>query len=244
MKYIAKMTKNGNIKIGNTMWSWNKLAGSGEISGCKGTCGVHCTGCYNKDNPKKSPCYVFKSYVQYGWENSTVVKAHIRNTNIMRNDINKAFEDINEQIRRAKIKPSAIRIHASGELEEEIELKKWIETAKSFPNIPFYIYTKAYELVDSVLSDIKNKNEYLPKNFFINISVWHKEGVDLYNKWKELDGIRCFVYDDGYDYNKDLKIDCYCPAYDKNGKLSHDLTCDKCKICFQNKAKVCGCYSH
>ena len=50
--------------------------------------------------------------------------------------------------------------------------------------------------------------------------------------------------DDGYDYSKKLKIDCYCPAYDKSGKLSHDLTCDKCKICFQKKAKVCGCYSH
>ena len=44
MEYIARMTKNGNIKIGQTMWSWNKLAGSGEIAGCKGTCGKHCNG--------------------------------------------------------------------------------------------------------------------------------------------------------------------------------------------------------
>ena len=68
--------------------------------------------------------------------------------------------------------------------------------------------------------------------------------ADTYNKWKHLDCIRAFVYDDGYDYSKLLKIDCYCPAYDKSGKLSHELTCDKCKICFQKKAKVCGCYSH
>ena len=39
MEYTARFVKNGNIKIGNTMWSWNKLAGNGEIAGCKGSCG-------------------------------------------------------------------------------------------------------------------------------------------------------------------------------------------------------------
>ena len=84
----------------------------------------------------------------------------------------------------------------------------------------------------------------MPSNMFINVSIWHENGIDTYNKWKHLDCIRAFVYDDGYDYGDKLKINCYCPAYDKNGKLHHDLTCDKCKICFQSKAKVCGCYNH
>ena len=48
--------------------------------------------------------------------------------------------------------------------------------------------------------------------------------------------------------NRDAQWYCQCdcgnPNYDKNGKLSHELTCDKCKICFQKKAKVCGCYDH
>ena len=242
MEYVARMVKNGNIKIGNTMWSWNKLAGSGVIAGCKGTCGEHCVGCYNADNPRKSPCYVFKSYNLYGWDHSSIVKGHIRNTNIMRSDINKAFNDIRLQLKRAKKKPSAVRIHASGEIESTQELMKWIETAVMSPDTPFYVYTKAYEILDEVLSSI-NTN-MIPKNFFINISIWHDEGIDMYLKWKCLDCIRAFVYDDGYDYSKRLKINCYCPAYDKNGKLHHDLTCDRCKICFQRKAKVCGCYSH
>ena len=242
MEYVARMVKNGNIKIGQTMWSWNKLAGSGEIAGCKGTCGEHCSGCYNAENPRKSPCYVFKSYVMRGWDTSSVVKGHVRNTNIMRNDINHAFSDIRLQLARAKKRPSAIRIHASGELESAQELREWIKTAEMFPEIPFYVYTKAYEILDEVLSEMSN--DTMPSNMFINVSIWHENGIDVYNKWKHLNCIRAFVYDDGYEYGDKLKIDCYCPAYDKNGKLHHDLTCDKCKICFQRKAKVCGCYNH
>ena len=242
MEYVARMVKNGNIKIGDTMWSWNKLAGSGEIAGCKGTCGEHCHGCYNADDPRKSPCYVFKSYNIYGWDNSTVVMGHVRNTNIMRRDIDYAFNDIRLQLLRARKKPSAVRIHAAGELETANELRKWIETAAMFSFSPFYVYTKAYDILDEVLSELDNDS--IPDNFFINVSVWHENGIDTYNKWKHLDCVRAFVYDDGYDYGDKIKIDCHCPAYDKNGKLSHELTCDKCGICFQKKAKVCGCYDH
>ena len=238
MSYTAKLVKNGNIKIGHTMWSWNKLAGAGIISDCKGTCGKHCKGCYDPDNPRKSPCYVFKSYVQYGWDNGTVVKAHIRNTNIMRENPSKAFAEIEQQIKRAKKKPSAIRIHASGELETAKELRYWIILADEFPDIMFYLYTKNYKVVDEVLK----RDQKLPKNFFINISIWHENGVKFYNKWKQLKNIRAFVYDDGVDLK--VKPDCYCPAYDKNGKLHHETTCDKCKICFQDKAKICACYAH
>lgn len=240
MEYTARFVKNGNIKIGNTMWSWNKLAGKGEIAGCKGTCGEHCNGCYNIEDPRKSPCYVFKSYNIYGWDHSSVVKGHVRNTKVMRENIDKAFNDIRLQLKRAKKKPSAVRIHAAGELETVHELRGWIETAKMTPDIPFYIYTKAYEVLDEVLSTM----DVIPQNFFINVSIWHENGISLYNKWRHLDCIRAFVYDDGYDYSELIKMDCYCPAYDKNGKLSHELTCDKCRICFQKKAKVCGCYSH
>lgn len=242
MAYDAKFVKKGNIKVGD-MWTFNKLAGNGVIGGCKGTCGEHCQGCYNKDNPKKSPCYVFKSYVQYKWEEGTPVKAHIRNTNAIRNNINKAFEDLNFQLKRARKKPIAVRIHTSGEIETAKELSKWIETAINNPDTPFYVYTKAYEILDEVLSN--RKNNEIPKNLFINISIWHEHGIEAYNKWKHLNTIRAFVYDDKtYDYSKDLNIKFYCPAYTKEGKLKHDLTCDKCTVCFSTRNKICGCYSH
>ena len=236
MSYSATFVKSGNIKIGN-MYAFNKLAGGGKIAGCKGTCTGNCDGCYNKKNPKKSACYVFKSYVQYGWDKSTVVKSHIKNTKAIRNDINQAFKDLDLQLKRAKKKPSTIRIHSAGELEKKEELIQWITLAKKYEKIKFYLYTKAYAIVDEVLNDME-----LPKNFFINISVWHDRGVDVYKKYIDNSQVRAFVYDDGYDYN--LKIDCYCPAYDKDGKLHHDITCDKCGICFGSKARVCACYSH
>ena len=252
--YEARFNKSGNIKIGQ-IWSFNKLAGSGIINNCKGTCS-NCSGCYNEKNPKKSSCYVFKAYNRYGWENSSVVKGHIRNTNIIRNDISKAFTDIENQLKRARNKPGVVRIHSSGELESIEELCLWNSTAAKFPDIKFYIYTKMYDLIE-------NEKFYknISDNFFVNISVWHHNGIDTLNMMnnenknknikniENIENIRAFIYDDGtYDYEKEenLKINCYCPAYNKAGKMNHNVTCDKCGICFSNKEnnKICGCYSH
>lgn len=239
----AQWTKNGNLKLGESIWSFNTLAGCGLINGTKGTCKKeYCTGCYNAEDPKKSNCYVFKSYARYGWDHSSVVKGHIRNTEAMRTDLTKAFEDLNKQIQRARKKPTSCRIHSSGEIETADELKGWMNIATKNPTIPFYVYTKAYDVVDEVLGKEKLT---IPSNFFLNISIWHTNGISCYLKYKTLDNVRAFVYDDGYDYTKEgLKINCHCPAYDKNGKMNHDYTCDKCGICYNKKAKICGCYDH
>lgn len=242
--YEAKFNKNGNIKVGGNIWTFNKLAGSGVLNGCKGTCGKYCTGCYNEKNPKKSSCYVFNSYVHYGWEKSTVMNSHIRNTNIMRSDINKAFKDIRQQLKRAKKKPTAVRIHSSGEIETKEELLKWFDVANENPSIPFYVYTKAYDVLDEVMLLYKIKKLEIPKNFFINISIWHEVGKKCYDTWKSNPQIRAFVYHDGYDYGENLKMDIMCPAYNSKGKMDHRFTCDTCKICYQEKHKVCGCYDH
>lgn len=238
MNYTAKFNKKGNIKLGPTIWTFNKLAGSGTLGGIKGTCGSHCTGCYNIKDPSKSPCYVFKSYAMYGWEKSTVVKSHVRNTIIMRTNMKKAFEDLRLQIKRAKIKPTAVRIHASGEIESAQELHEWAITAAMFPKIPFYIYTKNYEELDKFLSS----KIATPKNFFINISIWHEEGIKTYNKWKHIPIIKAFVYCDDYKYL--FNLDCYCPAYNDKGKMNHDIPCQKCKKCFKPGTKIIGCKSH
>ena len=238
MSYECRFNKDGNIKIGN-MWSFNKLAGAGEIGGCKGTCSKYCTGCYNQENPKKSSCYVFNSYVRYGWDKSSVVKGHIRNTIALRKSVRKAFEDLHLQIKRAKKKPTAIRIHSSGEIETAEELIAWLEEASKWSEIPFYVYTKAYDILDEVLS-----THEVPDNFYINISIWHEVGIECYNKWKHLNNVRAFVYKDDYTYPEELKINAMCPAYDAKGKMNHNFTCDKCTICFSKNAKVCGCYDH
>lgn len=243
MPYEFKFNKDGNIKLGGKIWSANKLAGAGYLNGCKGTCGEHCKGCYNPDDPKKSDCYVFSSYRHYGWEKSTVVAGHIRNTNVMRNDINKAFDDINKQVTRARKKPDAIRIHSSGEFESVMEIIMWDKTARANPGTPFYVYTKAYDLVDAYFFYLAINNTDMPQNFWMNISVWHDIGIDCYNRHKNCRQIRAFVYDDGYDYG-DFKFDCHCPAYKENGKMDHAKTCSACKICYQSKCKICACHDH
>ena len=242
--YSAKFVKNGNTKLGKTIWSFNKLAGRGEIGGCKGSCGRYCAGCYNADNPKKSDCYVFKEYARHGWENATSVKSHIKNTQAMRKNMDKVFDDLDLQIKRARNKPSAIRIHASGEFEGVPEIEKWLDLAKKHPDIPFYAYSKAGDLL---IQFYRIHEKDIPDNFFINVSVWHMSGLHDYMYFlKNYKNVRAFVYmdDSGFKYPADFKIQAHCPAYNQKGKLDHNFTCDKCKICFSDKAKVCGCWSH
>lgn len=233
---------NGNIKVGD-MLTFNKLAGNNTLNGCKGSCGAHCKGCWDSENWQKSPCYVAKSYVQY---KDRVINSHIANTVAMRADPWAAVKELNSQLRRKRnFKP--VRQHSSGELESVEELKAWMWLASQNPKRQFYVYTKAYEIVDAVLTELGNA---VPKNYYINISIWHEHGIDMYNKWKHLSTVRAYAYDDGtYDYKANgLEINGHCPAYrkDKNGnvKLYHDLTCDKCKLCFQDKNKALTCLSH
>lgn len=249
MENKGKFT-NGNIKVGN-MLTWNKLAGAGELMGCKGSCGEYCCGCYNAENPMKSDCYVFKSYNLYG---ESVIQSHINNTEAMREDLEGTFKRLDENLsRRHKVKP--IRIHASGEFESVEEIVGWMKLAKKHEKFPFYVYSKAFPLMEEALKEMEG--EGYPTNFFINVSIWHESGIDFYKKYSHLPFIRAFAYDDGYDYESHgLKIPTYCPAYRKEVKvrkdgsiservvLKHDLTCDKCKLCFSNNNKVVGCLSH
>jgi hypothetical protein len=48
---------------------------------------------------------------------------------------------INE-IKRKRVKPVAIRIHATGDFYSQSYLNKWIEIAAALPSVDFYAYTK------------------------------------------------------------------------------------------------------
>ncbi len=227
----ARLSK-GNIKLG-VMLTFSKLMGNdvyntsyGEV---KGSCGHYCEGC-------KGSCYVKKSY-RY----PSVKNGHARNTLAMREDIDKAFESIREQIKRMKKPSEIVRINQSGEIESTIELAKWIETAREFPNQQYYLYTKNF---DALFSVVNNPYIEIPNNITILISIWHEYGIKEYMLIKHLPFIKAFVYMDGYDYTKhDLKIETKCKAYE-GGKLNHEITCDKCRKCFNRLFKVIGCDDH
>lgn len=230
-----KYMTNGNIKVGK-MWTFNKLAGNSVFMGCKGTCSKYCKGCWNTEDPLKSNCYVAHSYGVY---KKTTIPSYVRNTVMMREHMDELFEAIQGQILRARYK-RPIRIHASGEFENTSEILWWFKIAQDNPDVPVYVYTKAYDLINRVLRVHK-----IPANMWINISIWHENGIKCYNKWKHLNNIRAFVYDDGYDYKKHgLDVNIHCPAYNNKGKMNHDQTCADCKWCFENKYKVVGCFDH
>ncbi len=232
----AKFNRGKNIKMGDGIDSWSTLFGDDEYyipeldTIVKGTCGNHCKGC-------KGKCYVRKSY-RY----KTVKLSHARNTLAMRNDIEKCYTDLYNQIKRARKPFYIIRVDQSGEIENNMQFGMFCKLAKAFPKVKFYIYTKAYDIIIPYLL-----NGFVPENFTVLVSVWHEYGIEEYKSVAHLENVKAFVYMDGFDYAAHgLEVQTMCNAYDENGKMDHNITCDKCKKCFNRLAncKVIGCYDH
>lgn len=224
----------GNIKLGN-MGSFSKLFGNHSIStpygDMIGTCGNHCSGC-------EKECYVKKSY-RY----DSVIKNHAKNTLAFRTDLKRAFSDLHLQLTRKRKPFDVIRINQSGEIETTEELISWVELARHHNESHFYIYTKNYIAVFETISEIGPEN--MPDNFTILISIWHEIGINEYKLLSKYSFIKAFVYLDGFDYSVyDIIPETGCHAYNEKGKLDHNITCDKCRKCFNRMHKVIGCNAH
>lgn len=232
-----KIIGGGNIKLGNNplFGSWSTMKGGddeiryvnkyeGYCSGTCGECAKHCS----------KSCYVNVSY-RYG----SVIQRHAVNAVYIKEDLKKTFEILDDQLSRKKEKFQIIRINQSGELTGYKELKAWVDLAIKHPETVFYVYTKNYKAVKKL---IDSKLE-VPNTFTILISIWHKQGVKEFDKWKHLPYIKAFVYDDGEMY---VTPQTYCKAYDDKGKLNHDISCEKCRKCFNrnNNHKIIACKDH
>lgn len=232
--YDARFNKGGNVKLGG-LWSWSTLYSDKFFyveklgKSIQGTCGNNCDVC-------KEKCYVRKSY-RY----PSVVYSHARNTEMLRNDIQKTFDDLNKQITRARKKPIAIRLNQSGEIENKTQFNMFCGLAFEHPETQFFIYTKNYPVIIE-----RALNGVIPENLTVLISVWHNVGLDEYLILKDFDNIKAFVYDDNKYLYSQFDINTYCMAYDENGKLNHNITCDKCRKCFDRnpKHKIIGCKEH
>lgn len=237
---MPKWNKKGNVKLGNAMWSFSTLYGNIEHHvdklgiDVKGTCGKYCNGCM-------SECYVKSSY-RYG----SVIYGHARNTIAIRNSMENSFFELNAYIERAKNKPSIIRYDQSGEIESIEQLHMFASLAWIHSDIKFYIYTKAYDIIIPALL-----NGEIPSNMVVNISIWHEYGIKEYLKVAHLENVKAFVcVDDDWTIEEYAKhgiiITTMCKAYDENGHLDHNVTCEKCGKCFEirKNAKVIGCYKH
>lgn len=258
---IKKGTGADNIKLGK-MGSWAMLFGNCswyipelDIT-INGTCGEHCKGCFNPENPKCSSCYVAKSYIKYTNRKEDgsigniltgkccVKLGHAYRTIAMTMFRKDLLLSLDKQLTEMKKKLKVIRINESGELTCYEDLKLWCELGKRHPETVFYLYTKNYKVVRKALI-----NAIIPSNLFINISIWHQFGIEEYLEMKDHPQIRAFCLVDkewtreDY-YTKGIEITSMCGAYDERGKMNHAVTCDKCKKCYIASNKCVGCYMH
>lgn len=250
-----------NIKLGH-MGSWSMLFGNIEWfipqleCYVKGTCSGYCCGCFNPEDPGKSPCYVAKSYVKYTnrnedgtigdiVKNSCMVKlGHAYRTIAMTMFRDDLYKSLDKQLTNKKKKFEIIRINESGELTCYEDLKLWCDLANAHRETIFYLYTKNYDAVRKAI-----KNDIIPYNLFVNISVWHNNGIKEFLEFKENAQIRAFVLIDE-EWSREeyalhgLVVTGMCGAYDSNGKMNHNVTCEKCRRCFNRKNAVIGCFEH
>ena len=232
-----KIVGGGNIKLGNNplFGSWSTMKGGddevryvkkygGSCSGTCGSCAKHCS----------NSCYVNHSY-RYG----SVIQRHAVNATYIKENLNLTFAILDDQLTRKREKFQIIRINQSGELTGYKELKHWVDLSAKHPETTFYVYTKNYRAVKKLIAS----GTTVPDTFTILISIWHKQCVKEFEKWKDLPYIKAFVYDDGELH---IKPQTYCKAYDDNGKLDHNVSCEKCKKCFNRNGnhKIIACKSH
>ena len=258
---ISSGTTANNIKLGE-MGTWAMLFGNCDWDipeldvTVKGTCGEHCKGCFNLDNPRCSACYVAKSYVKYTNKNKDktvgdilknkccVKLGHAYRTIAMTMFRDDLIDSLDGQLKRKQKKFETIRINESGELTCYEDLDLWCELSKMHPETVFYLYTKNYKVVRKALI-----NGIVPNNLFINISIWHEYGIKAYLEMKDHPQIRAFCLVDKKwtiekYMSKGIEIASMCGAYNEKGKMNHAVTCDKCKKCFSKKNKCVGCYEH
>ncbi len=216
-------SKMGNIPAFNLLPSdeFLKLGNSTQLTNIMGTCGKHCELC-------KNDCYAVRSIKLH--HNSTI-KGYAANTVIMRQDPDKLRTEIKEFCDKNIVK--YFRFHTAGELESIEQLKTYCEICKDSPDVIFYIYTKAFDL----LQEWTDKGETFPENFVINLSMWRDNMNDVSCKIRFDNNI--FIYDDGSENMSDIY---HCPATDKNGHET-GVTCAMCRRCMK-KRNVTAVYAH
>jgi len=248
----ARWYYKGNIKVGSGIATFSKLMGDGffetKYGVVQGSCPSECCEhCGHGEDGKRPPCYVGKSY-RY----PSVIEGHARNTISVRNNPELAYNQLSKSMKRKRKKPVAGRYDQSGEIMFDEDFFGMCNVARENDYMPFYVYSKRYDVViPALLAGL------VPKNLTVLISIWHEQGIEEYKKVAHLPNVKAFVY---CDKNSDpingwgveeyalhgIIIQTFCGAYDEKGKMNHNITCEKCRKCFNRsiKAKVIGCLDH
>lgn len=217
----------GNGKLGNIP-QFNLLPSGGLLQTAKGqvltnivgTCGKYCKEC-------ESECYAIRCAL---FHHNSVVPAWARNTLLMRECPEKVRSGINEYCQKNVVR--YFRFHTSGELESVAHLQLYAAICNDNPDVTFFIYTKAFDLLQEWFEDLEKHNAFPPDNLVINLSEWHgnleflKGNCHPYFK-------RChiFSYDDNAPECQYSHLP-HCPAIDKQGHET-GVTCAQCRRCMK-----------
>ena len=240
--------KKNDIKLGFS-WVFNKLAGNSEYNLVdsddpsknvivKGSCSsdVPCWSPVNDGKLHENLCYCGKMYNRF---KANCICSHAVNTLWTRYSYRLIeLENIlGGQLARAK-KSVMVRIHQSGELESVSELSMWNDLATLNPRHSFGIYTKR---VDIIRDFVKNYGGFAP-NFAVNISVWGSANMQFAKEFVFMGLGNAFVVNPVAGYLDGTKHT-NCPAY-RDGKLIHEIPCEKCRKCYRNTNSFIECEQH
>ena len=217
-----------NNKLGNIP-AFNTLPGNRpikkndgtQLTNIVGTCGKHCKECFND-------CYSVR-YIKC--HHNSTVRAYANNTIIMRNDGEKLRKAIKEYCEKNIVR--YFRFHTSGELESVEQLKLYCDICNDNPDIIFYIYTKAFDILQAWIE----KFVKFPINLVVNLSQWNDNLDGLSSRL--LNQCNVFAYDDG---ETDLSHMTHCPAVDRKGHET-GITCAQCRRCMKRGSKT-AVYAH
>jgi hypothetical protein len=225
----------GNQKMGNIP-QFNTLPGNVPLRKKDGTllCNIHGT-CSKYCKLCSTDCYAIRAAI---YHNNSCILAWGRNTVLLRNDPHKVHLAINEYCRKNVVK--YFRFHSSGELESYKQLLMYVEICKDNPDVTFYIYTKAFDILHTWFCDLEKKGESVPENLVINLSEWHGNIDDIKNE-KYFKECNIFAYDDG-DCGPNVDAMQHCPAVNKDG-FETGVTCAQCLRCMK-KGNITAVYTH
>lgn len=221
----------GNRKLG-TLPGFNTLAGDEPLTladgrvltDIKGTCGGLCSLC-------KHNCYAIRFTKQH---HNAVIPAYAINTLILRNEPEKLRTEINAYLQKHPTK--YFRFHTSGELESIEQLRLYADICNDNPETIFYIYTKAFDLLQAWFAELDCKSVGVPENLVINLSAW-KDNLVGYMSNAHFQECNIFEYDECH-----TSTFAHCPAIDKTGHET-GVTCSMCRRCMR-KGSHTAVYPH
>ena len=225
----------GNQKMGNIP-QFNTLPGNVPLRKKDGTllCNIHGT-CSKYCKHCSEDCYAIRSAI---YHSNSCIPSWVRNTIILRNNPEKIREAIKDYCNKNVVR--YFRFHSSGELESYMQLLMYVAICKDNPDVTFYLYTKAFDILQTWFNDLEEGGGSIPENFVINLSEWHGNLDEIKNK-KYFKDCNIFAYDDG-DCSPSIEALPHCPAVNSKG-FETGITCAQCRRCMK-KGNITAVYAH